>query len=140
MATVKSDIITGIESVPPVQPEPGVVRGKVRCTISKYTFASTASGDVVRMCKIPKGAKILPGGFLMTAALGASVTLSVGISGTATKYLAATTCNTANLKTALGDTIANICTALTAEEEIIVTVGGAAATGACTLVIPWVIE
>ena len=140
MATVKSDWITNVEANPPVQPGPGQVRGKVRCSFASITFASAQIGDIARMLKIPKGAKILPGSYLLTAALGSGVTVAVGVSGTATKYLAATTCNTANLRTHIGDTIANLLTGLSADEELILTVGGAAATGAAALCVLWTLE
>lgn len=141
MATVKSDWITAIESTPPSQPQPGQVRGKVRCAFASITFAAAQIGDNARMLKLPKGAKIVPGGKLVTAALGASVTISVGITGTTAKYLALTACNTADQSTDLKlQATMGVSGGLTAEEEIILTVAGAAATGKADLYVFYVQE
>lgn len=97
-----------------------------------YEASSTASGTVIYFFEVPKNAAII-GGFLLTDALGASVTLSVGTPASATKYLAATACNTANLKTPLTIGVDDCGVEVGATTKIVVTVGGAAATGTIKL-------
>lgn len=95
-----------------------------------YAASSTASGSVIYMARIPANTAIISG-FIISDALGSSVTLSVGDTSTATRFLAATTSNTANLKTPLTISLADIGKELstTADTDIVITVGGAAATG-----------
>lgn len=97
-----------------------------------YEASSTASGSVLYFFKLPKGRAIV-GGNLRSDALGSSVTLSVGTPAAATRYLAATASNTANLTTALTVAVDDFAVPFTAETEIVVTVGGAAATGTIKL-------
>jgi hypothetical protein len=130
---------TKARTVPPDMIPVGAWGGRVRAAMDSYTMAGEAAASVLFGPRIPKGARVLPGSYLLTAALGASVTISVGISGTATKYLAATTCNTANLRT-LFDAVANMCVELTAAEEIILTTGGAAGTGLVQVVVFYTLD
>lgn len=100
--------------------------------LDTYEASSTASGSVLYFFTIPAGHAIISGN-LLTDALGSSVTLKVGTSASDALFLAATTCNTANLNTALTVPVDNCGAVLTADTTIIVTVGGAAATGTIKL-------
>jgi len=63
--------------------------GKVRVQIDTYTINAKASGTVINVAKMPKGAHFLTA-LIIHEALGASVTLAYGDSGDADRYLAAT--------------------------------------------------
>lgn len=118
----------------------GVTRGgKKRVKISTYEASATASGSLIEMDFLPKGARLLSGK-LVTDALGSGVTITVGDGTTAARFLAATTCNTANLNTPLTPGIAEIESGLTAETKLILTVGGAAATGTIMLEVEYIEE
>jgi hypothetical protein len=106
-------------------PDPGFVDGSVRVFNEEITLAAQASGDTIEVARLPKGAVPLFGMMISDTALGASATVAIGASGATGKYRAAALFNAGNtweqfgLATAAGE-------ALTAEETVIVTVGGAA--------------
>jgi hypothetical protein len=89
------------------------------------------------MMPVPKGAKIL-GGKLYFDALGVSTTLAVGDGTTADKYLSATDTSTAG--SAEFDKIDNLFKALSATENITLTLAGGAATGTIKLMVMYVLE
>jgi hypothetical protein len=98
----------------------------------EYTFAGEAAASVVQMVKVPNGATVLDL-ILMHAALGSSVTLSVGDAGSAARYISAVDANSSpgvKRPTAPVDTYT-----YTADDTIDLTTGGAAATGKVVLVV-----
>ena len=101
-----------------------------------FEASSTASGTTVYMARIPANHAIVSG-FLLRDALGSSVTLAVGDGTTADRFLAATASNTANLNTALTIAVDDCGAPLstTADTDIVITVGGAAATGTIKLLL-----
>lgn len=129
---------TKMKSIPPDMLAPNSNNAKVRVSVDTYEANGEAAASVIHMFKIPKGARVL-GGSLLTDDLSADATISVGISGTAAKYLAATVCTTANQKTdfSLIDTLG---VELTAEEEIILTTGVSAITGTIRLIMYYAME
>lgn len=52
--------------------------GRVHATFFSYTTAAVASGTVIELCTLPKGARILRGSIVTAASLGGSTTLSIG--------------------------------------------------------------
>ena len=123
---------------------PGEWGGRVRCQLDSYTTASTASGVVIRLGKLPAGARVI-GGFLTTAAMGTSVTLAVGNggSGQGAIFQAATLSSTATaqprplmLTGKSGYTVGT----LTGDDVMTVTVGGASATGLVELCTLYVVD
>jgi hypothetical protein len=115
---------------------PGTWGGRVRVMHDTYTTASTASGVVIRMGKLPAGAKVI-GVCLQFAALGSGVTLAVGNggSGQGAIFSAATTATTAStgtFKNLIGASAYTVGT-LSGDDVMTVTTGGATATGAISL-------
>jgi len=105
----------------------GLNGGRVRCAVDNYTTAATAIADTIRIAKLPVGAKVLQID-LEIVALGASVTLDIGDEADDDRYLVAGDGNTAgNLVSNLGT--GYVVGTTTGDDVIILTVGGATATG-----------
>lgn len=102
--------------------------------LDTYEASGTASGSVLYFFKLPAGHAIVGGG-LWRDALGSSVTLKVGTTTTDDLLLAATASNTANLFTALTIPVDTLGVPVTTDTNIVVTVGGAAATGTIKLML-----
>lgn len=108
----------------------GSYGGRVRVAIDDYTFAGTASGSVIRVASLPDGARVL-GVTVITAALGTGVTLAVGYGASGAEYLAAASAAAvAKLESnLLGDYVVGTAAL---DGIVIVTTGGASATGKIT--------
>ena len=102
--------------------------GKVRVQTDVYEASGLASGSTITVGYLPKGAFWLGASRIKADALGSGVTLACGIAGATTKFLAATAANTANL-TLNCDAVDGIHYEFTADTAIIITTGGASATG-----------
>lgn len=87
------------------------------------TLNTVIDADPLYMCKLPKGAMLLPGQcFLRTSDdLGTAVSLKVGILGTLDKYLAATAADSAALNTAFPLNAAAALVPETDEVDVIIT-------------------
>lgn len=126
----------------------GILGGKLRTMIDTYEASSLASGSIIEMGEyLPKGAKMVEVA-LMADALGSGVTLIVGDYEDDNRYIeVSSTWNTANQvqrinaidgrgyevdETTPGDT--------TTDRQIIITTGGAAATGTIKLAITYTYE
>lgn len=108
--------------------------GKKRVRIAEYEAAAVASTKTIHMMTLPKGCYIL-NMRVFADALGSGVTLAVGDGTTADKYLSATAFNTAAKEQACTP---GLPVALTADTDIVLTVGGAAATGTIVLVTEYI--
>ena len=138
MASVKSVNITNLDSVPVVLSSSEEVGGKLRVFYDTYEASSLASGSDITVARIPANATIHDV-ILKCDALGSGVTLSVGDSGSATRYIGVTgTWNVAGQTQSMlsgsstGAPVAAV-TGLgyrtTASTDILITTGGASATG-----------
>lgn len=132
MGNVYGTQATKYTTVPWTAIPAGDVKGKVRCIRDDFTFAGEASGTILYVGPpIPKGARWCAISYMVNAALGTSVTLKVGHDGGATgddaKFLAATACSSAGAN--FLNVIGGVGYAFTRDARIIVTTGGAAATG-----------
>lgn len=87
MATLYSDIITGLRATPQTKPDSGQSNGKVRCDVFSWT-GDAAQNDLVELTKLPVGARIL-NGFVDFNDFGTSITLDIGDGTTENKYLSA---------------------------------------------------
>ena len=87
MATLYSDQITGLRATPQTKPDSGVSNGKVRSEVFTWT-GDAAQNDLVELCRLPVGARILTGRLDFTD-FGTSVTLDIGDGTTENKYLSA---------------------------------------------------
>lgn len=127
-------------TTPPTKQEASLFGGKLRVFHCTYEAAALASGSVIYMAKLPKGAVVVGGLSTLSAdALGSGVTLQVGDYYSAAtssddddRYLAATAYNTANLCNHLG-LVDGQAYELAYDADIIVTTGGASATGTIKL-------
>lgn len=102
---------------------------RVRCITGTYTFSSTASGDQLVIGRLTKG-DVVTGGDLYNAALGASTTLTLkallddGTTVTLSSAISTASAGTTNLMNS------NLPKEMTDGGELVLEVGGAAATGA----------
>ncbi len=119
---------------PPVKASPASHGGRVRVLNDEITYASQASGSTLVMGGgyIPKGARVLYGTLTTTVSTG-SATVSVGISGSTAKYKALAAYTTADVPLVFGVTAG--LTETTADEQIIITTGGASLPASGTLVL-----
>lgn len=101
--------------------------GKVRVIQDSYEAASLAAGSTIAVGKIPKGA-VYVGGWVIADDLSSAGTLSLGDSGSATRFMAATVFTTAGQAKA-AQAIDGIGYAFTADTEIILTTGVEEMTG-----------
>lgn len=113
---------------------PGLSRGKVRAIVDTYEAASLASGSIIEMGdKIPKNAKVI-GLRVYADALGSGVTIKAGDYEDDDRYFDAEAFNTAD-KIKEADEIDGVVYEVdetvpaTLDSQLILTTGGAAATG-----------
>ena len=97
MADVYSTGYNNVNATPPVKEKASANGGRVRIYKDVYTqgAAAGAIGDVIHMKKLPAGARILPGSKLFWGTGTATETLAVGVTGAASKFVAATAAATA---------------------------------------------
>lgn len=119
--------------------KPGKFGGHVSVMVDTYEASALPSGDKIELGgDLPVGAQVLAM-LVYYDALGASVTLQVGDAESAGRYLAAFAASTA------GSTWANLAdgaeyeidnsVAATPDSQILITIGGASATGTIKLVV-----
>lgn len=109
----------------PQQLDAALVNGRVRNACAEFTCASDAAGTYTVPIRLPVGARVLACYLNASATMGASATIAIGISGTVGKYRAAATYTSADTLSFFSLNAA-VMTPLTAEEQIIMTVGTAA--------------
>ena len=125
MAEHKSDQITNLDAVPVVLPKANELHGRLRVAYWSFTTPTggVAINDTIKLVRLPKGARIVHGHYVneaMTTGAGAA-TVEIGVSGTAAKYLEATSVDAAGSGD-FADTIArNFGDELTAETDIVAT-------------------
>jgi hypothetical protein len=110
--------------------DPGTVGGRLRSLTDNFTFAGELAGEVINIGKDLVDGAIIHKVIINNAALGGSVTLSVGDSDTANRYIDAYDANgsTSIDATLIGGVHYAIGTN-DGDNTIIVTTAGAAATG-----------
>lgn len=100
----------------------GLWGGKVRVQVDTYTINGAASGTVINVAKLPKGATFLRG-LIVTDGLGSGVTLKLGDSGDDDRYLAAT--SAASAGTIEANALAGIGYSVSDDTTLFLTTGGA---------------
>lgn len=130
MASVKGVNITNLDATPPVVPEANEWHGRLRVQQDSYEASSLASGSDITVARLPKGARVHEI-VVMADALGSGVTIAVGDGDSSARFIAATAMNTANkaIKLSADGKIAGIGHKYTSETDLLLTTGGAAATG-----------
>ena len=141
------------QNVPSEKIDTNELSGRLRIAFADVTLASAAIADVVQMVNLPNGARIIDG-YLTTAALGASTTLSVGYAAyknaagttvalSAAAYFVAASTATAARNDIFATQALGANTVVDANEDglpITITVGGAAATGIAQVAIRYVVD
>ena len=141
MASVKATNITNLDASPSVLANAGDVHGSVRVFKDTYEASSLASGSDITIARLPKGARVMDI-HLKADALGNSVTLAVGDSATADRYISATAMNTGDKQLSLSSdgAIASIGYEIGDVTDILVTTGGATASGTITSVVYYTVS
>ena len=140
MATVKgvnrtvADAVTSTHTL-----APGLFGGNVKVMVDTYEAAAISSGTVIEMGgELPTGARVLAV-MLSCDACGGSVTFSVGDAESATRYMSAEDgSSAATFWTDLVDGVEyeiDMTTASTPDNQLLITTGGASATGTIKLVV-----
>jgi hypothetical protein len=138
---VKSTAITLLDSTPALRPSATVFGGQVRT--ATYTAAAAASNTVIRMIRCKPG-EVIMGGRVYWEALGASTAITVGTVDSTSRFMSIAPTVSASVNGIVGsagaptgffNVFAGIGYEFTAEGDIVVATGEAAATGAITLVV-----
>jgi len=114
--------------------------GRVRVIHDTYEAAALAAGQTIGLGLIPKGAKI-KSAKILSDALGAGVTLSMGDAGDVDRLITATVFTSAGVGEMDENQIdSGFGYEYTAETELILTVGVGAATGTIKAVIEYTLD
>ena len=137
MASVNTQKMTDMTSVPKVMVKASEAHGRKRVWYDTFEAASLASGSDITFARLPKGATIY-NVKLMCDALGSSVTLDVGDSADADRFIAkdSTTWNVAN-QVVDSNAIDGVGYTLTAETDLVITTGGATACGTIKVMVEY---
>ena len=139
MASVKGTNFTNITADPIVKIDSGEWSGKMRVQYDTYEASSLASGSDISVARLPKGAKVYDI-IVHFDALG-SATISVGDSGAAARYIAATSVSSAGqMSMSQEGAIAGVGYENTAETDILLTTGSASISGTIKCVVMYTVE
>ena len=140
MASVKGTNFTNITADPIVKIDSGEWSGKMRVQYDTYEASSLASGSDISVARLPKGAKVYDVA-IHNDALGSGVTLAVGDSADADRYITATAAANAGVISMHNDgAIDGFGFEQTAETDILITTGGAAASGTIKMKVVYAVE
>ena len=140
MASVKGSNFTNITADPVVKTSSQYAHGKLRIQYDSYEASSLANPSDISVARLPKGAVVYDV-IIHHDALGSSVTLSVGDSGSATRYIGATAAATAGKVVMSEDgAIDGFGYENNAETDVLITVGGGTATGTIKCMVVYAVE
>ncbi len=140
MASVKGTNFTNITADAIVKIDSGEWSGKMRVQYDTYEASSLASGSDISIARLPKGAKVYDI-VVHFDALGGSTTISVGDSGAAARYIAATSTSSAGqMSMSQEGAIDGVGYENTAETDVLLTTGGGSITGTIKVVVMYVVE
>ena len=113
---------------------------KIRVQFDTFEASSLASGSDISVARLPSGAKVYDVA-IHHDALGSGVTLAVGDSADADRYITATAAANAGVISMHNDgAIDGVGFEQTAETDILITTGGSAATGTIKCMVFYVVE
>ena len=139
MASVKGTNFTNITADPVVKIDSGEWSGKMRVQYDTYEASSLASGSDISVARLPKGSKVYDI-VVHFDALG-SATISVGDSGAAARYIAATSVSSAGqMSMSQEGAIDGVGYENTAETDILLTTGSASISGTIKCVVMYTVE
>ena len=140
MSSVKGTNMTNITATPQVNADATQVHGRMRVWYDTYEASSLASGSDITIARLPKGATVYSVD-VMHDALGSGVTLSVGDSGSATRYIGATNAVSAGQLTLSSDgNIAGFGYQNSSETDVLITTGGGTATGTIACAVTYTVD
>ena len=140
MASVKGVNFTNITADPVVNADSGEWSGKLRVQFDTFEASSLASGSDISVARLPSGAKVYDVA-IHHDALGSGVTLAVGDSEDADRYITATAAANAGVISMHNDgAIDGVGFEQTAETDILVTTGGGSASGTIKCMVFYVVE
>ena len=140
MASVKGVNFTNITADPIVNADSGEWSGKLRVQYDTYEASSLASGSDISVARLPKGAKVYDI-VVHFDALGGSTTISVGDSGAAARYIAATATSSAGqMSMSQEGAIDGVGYENTTETDVLLTTGGGSITGTIKCYVMYVVE
>ena len=118
------------------KPRATVYGARLKRMRGTFTYNTQTTSDTLVVGNLPAGATFAFG-MVTTSVSTSTATLAIGISGTTGKYAAAAAYTSANAPTLFGTaaTIGASDPALSAEEQVIVTIGTASLPGSGTLVV-----
>jgi hypothetical protein len=127
---------TGLVSAQPVglRPDGSVYGGRLKRLRATFTLAGQLTTDTLVIGNLPAGAQFAFGVLTASATLGTS-TIAVGVTGTTGKYRAAGTFTAVDTPTMFGPAVRVAQAALTAEENVFVTIATATLPSSGTLVV-----
>lgn len=134
MTTTYANEVSGLGTTPTTKQDGGIQGGRLRRFRSSFTMAAQAAGDNIVLAKVPAGYRFAFGIINASATMGASATVAIGVAGATGKYRAAATF-TAAAPTLFGVSTATDDDALTAAEDVLLTIAVAALPGAGTAVV-----
>jgi hypothetical protein len=118
MAELLSAQYTKHDATPRVMVDPTDATGRVRVARFSWTALAPAQNDTVKMCRLPKGARLITGHFAF-GAHGGSVTFDIGITGDTDKYASAVDISSAGESSFLNTQALNTHQKLTAETPVL---------------------
>jgi hypothetical protein len=140
MASVKGSNFTNITADPVVKTSSQYAHGKIRVIYDTYEASSLANPSDISVARLPKGAVVYDI-VVHHDALGSGVTLSVGDSGSATRYIGATAAATAGkVVMSEDDAIDGFGYENSSETDVLITTGGGAATGTIKVAVMYAVE
>jgi len=129
MASVKGVNITNIDSTPVEKASASQMHGRLRVAFDSYEASSLASGSDITVARLPAGATVYEVSIVHDA-LGTGVTLTAGDSDDADRLITSTAAASAGEVTMTDDgAIGGVGHEYSAQTDILITTGGAAATG-----------
>lgn len=127
---------------PPTKNGPEVGGGRLRVMTDTITYAAQTTSDTIVLFgkKLPVGATVL-GGQITTSVTTGTSTVALGITGSTTKYTAATAYTAVNIPTNFGSA-AGVGSVTTAEEQLFFTIGTGSlpASGTMDVVLFYVVD
>jgi len=140
MSSVKSVNMSNITATPQVNADSSEVHGRMRVWYDVYEATALASGSDITVARLPKGA-VVYGVTIMHDALGTGVTIQVGDASDGDRYITSTAAATAGQVTLADDgVIGGFGYQNTSETDVLITTGGAAATGTIKCAITYVVD
>ena len=142
MAAVIGVNMTKLTTFPVEYPDVAQVGGRLRVFHDTYVASGLAAASTIAIARLPKGARVWDIHIVHDDLGTTAGTLSVGDSGSATRYLSAFATGSAGKQTMAGTNgvAAGVGFQQTAETTIIITTAGAAITGTIRSVVYYTLD